>query len=351
MDDFYLKYAEDIPYPLPSVEIIKEKYINVWKKNILNELIILKNVFINKYSLYLNDKITKLINNIISLIEQYRYLFLEQYLYYLNNDDKFYININDKKNIFKIKFLKESYNKILLIIDNLCSCNKTLSLIYQDKLMNFEIKKDCPSKNLKVQINNEEIYNKINSDINIIEKEFENNKNIFNFQNNQDMLYPNNEELNKLYEEFNVNNYKNNLLIKNKINKNPNPVIKDKLLSQKIDMVIQQNNPDFDELLNLSKKIHEIKNDVKDIKEKLNNYCSSSMIEKNYFKDDFNNMKSNTIKLNNDINSLKDDIKEYNNKYIHLMDNIDDFHNKYNNIKNRNDELDNKIKIFLNQYK
>jgi hypothetical protein len=115
MDNFYLKYAEDIPYPLPSVEIIKENYINIWKRNILNELIILKNVFINKYSLYLNDKITKLINNIISLIEQYRYLFLEQYLYYLNNDDKFYININDKKNIFKIKFLKESYNKILLI--------------------------------------------------------------------------------------------------------------------------------------------------------------------------------------------------------------------------------------------
>ena len=275
MDNFYLKYAEDIPYPLPSVEIIKENFINIWKRNILNELIILKNVFINKYSLYLNDKITKLINNIISLIEQYRYLFLEQYLYYLNNDDKFYININDKKNIFKIKFLKESYNKILLLIDNLCSCNKTLSLIYQDKLMNFEIKKDCPSKNLKVQINNEEIYNKINSDINIIEKEFENNKKIFNFQNNQDMLYPNNEEFNKLYEEFNSNNHKNNLLIKNKINKNPNPLIKDKLLSQKIDMVIQQNNPDFDELLNLSKKIQEIKNDVKDIKEKQNNYCSS----------------------------------------------------------------------------
>lgn len=351
MDNFYLKYAEDIPYPLPSVEIIKENYMNIWKRNILNELIILKNVFINKYSIYLNDKITTLINNIISLIEKYRYLFLEQYLYYLNNNDKFYININDKKNIFKIKFLKESYNKILLLIDNLCSCNKTLSLIYQDKLMNYEIKKDCPSKNLKVLINNEEIYNKINFDINIIEKEFENNKNIFNFQNNQDLLYPNNEEFNKLYEEFNANNYKNNLLIKNKINKNPSPVIKDKLLSQKIDIVIQQNNPDFDELLNLSKKIQEIKNDVKDIKEKQNNYCSSSMIEKNYFKVDFNNLKSNTIKLNDDINLLKDDIKEYNNKYIQLMDNIDDFHNKYNNIKNRNDKLNNKIKIFLNQYK
>ena len=89
MDNFYLKYAEDIPHPLPSVKIIKDKYINIWKGNILNELMILKNLFLNKYSLYLNDNIILLLNNIASLIEQFRYLFLEQYLYYLDNDDKF----------------------------------------------------------------------------------------------------------------------------------------------------------------------------------------------------------------------------------------------------------------------
>ena len=94
MDNFYLKYAEDMPFPLPSVQIIKESYINVWKNNIINELLILKNIFLNKYSLYLNDKIIQLISKIISLFEQYRYLFLEQYLYYLDKDDKFYININ-----------------------------------------------------------------------------------------------------------------------------------------------------------------------------------------------------------------------------------------------------------------
>ena len=351
MDNFYLKYAEDIPYPLPSVKIIKDKYINIWKGNILNELMILKNLFLNKYSLYLNDNIILLLNNIASLIEQFRYLFLEQYLYYLDNDDKFYININDNMNIFKITFLKESYNKILLLIDNLCSCNKILPLIYTDKLINYEIKKDCPSKNLQVHINNEDIYNKLFSDIKIIENEFENKKNIFNFKNNQDMLYPKTEELNKLYEEFNTINYNNNLKIKKKIEKCPNQVIKDKLLSQKIDIVIQKNNPEFDELLKLSNKIQDIKNDIKDIKEKQKNYCASSMIEKNYFKDEFDNIKSNTIKINSEIDSLKDDIKEYNNKYIRLMTNIDNIHNKYNNIKNMNDDLNNKINIFLNQYK
>ena len=346
-----MKYAEDIPYPIPSVEIIKENYINIWKKNIQDELMILKNIFINKYSLYLNDKIIQLINSIISLIEQYRYKFLEQYLYYLNNDDILYININDNMNTFKIKFLKESYNKILLLIDNLCSCNKILPLIHQDKLMNFKIKKYFLSKNFQVQINNDEIYNKINADINKIEKEFDNKKHIFNFKNYQDTLYPKTEELNKLYEEFNANNFNKNLIINNKINNCSNQVIKDKLLSQKIDIVIPQNNQDFDELLKLSAKIQEIKNDIKDIKEKQKDYCPSSMIEKNYFKDDFDNLKSNTIKISNEIDFIKDDIKEYHNKYNKLMNNIDDFHCKYNNIKSRNDELNNKINIFLNQYK
>ena len=259
MDNFYLKYAEDMPFPLPSVQIIKESYINVWKNNIINELLILKNIFLNKYSLYLNDKIIQLISKIISLFEQYRYLFLEQYLYYLDKDDKFYININDNMNIYKIKFLKEAYNKILLLIDNLCSCNKLFPLIYQDKLINYEIKKDTPSENLKIHINNEEIFYKINEDINIIEKDFENKKNIFNFKNNQDMIYPKKEELNKLFEEFNFNNYNNNLIIQNKIKKNPNQIMKDKLLSKQVDIVIQQNNPEFDELLKISKTIQESK--------------------------------------------------------------------------------------------
>ena len=350
MENFYLKYAEDIPYPLPSVQIIKDNYINIWKRNLISELSILNNIFLKKYSIYLNDKIIQIITRISSLIEKYRYLFLEQYLYYLNNDDKFYININDNMNIFKIKYLRESYNKILLLIDNLCSSNKILVLIYQDKLMNLENKKDAPSENLKIQINNENILYKIIADIDIMEEDFENKKNIFNFKNNQDMLYPKTEELNKLFEDFNTKNYNNNLKIQNKIKKSPNPIIKDKLLSKKVDIIIKQNNPQFDELLKMSKTIQEIKNEIKDIKEKQKNYCASSMIEKNYFYDEFNNIKSNTIKINNEIDSLKDEIKDYNNKYIKIINNIDNFHNQYNNIKKMNDDINNQINIFINQY-
>ena len=346
-----MKYSEGIPYPLPPVQIIKENYINIWKRNIRSELSILNNIFLKKYSIYLNDKIIQIITRISSLIEKYRYLFLEQYLYYLNNDDKFYININDNMNIFKIKYLRESYNKILLLIDNLCSSNKILVLIYQDKLMNLENKKDAPSENLKIQINNENILYKIIADIDIMEEDFENKKNIFNFKNNQDMLYPKTEELNKLFEDFNTKNYNNNLKIQNKIKKSPNPIIKDKLLSKKVDIIIKQNNPQFDELLKMSKTMQEIKNEIKDIKEKQKNYCASAMIEKNYFYDEFNNIKSNTIKINNEIDSLKDEIKDYNNKYIKIINNIDNFHNQYNNIKKMNDDINNQINIFINQYK
>ena len=351
MENYYLKYAEDIPYPLPPVQIIKENYINIWKRNIISELSILNNIFLKKYSIYLNDKIIQITTRISSLIEKYRYLFLEQYLYYLNNDDKFYININDNMNMFKIKYLREAYNKILLLIDSLCSSNKILVLIYQDKLMNLENKKDAPSENLKIQIINEEILYKIVTDIDIMEEDFENKKNIFNFKNNQDMLYPKTEELNKLFEDFNTKNYNNNLKIQNKIKKSSNQVIKDKLLSKKIDIIIKQNNPQFDELLKMSKTIQEIKNEIKDIKEKQKNYCASSMIEKNYFYDEFNNIKSNTIKINNEIDSLKDEIKDYNNKYIKIINNIDNFHNQYNNIKKINDDINNQINIFINQYK
>ena len=254
-------------------------------------------------------------------------------------------------NIYKIIFLNEAYNKILLLIDNLCSCNKLFPLIYQDKLINYEIKKDTPSENLKIHINNEEIFYKINEDINIIEKDFENKKNIFNFKNNQDMIYPKKEELNKLFEEFNFNNYNNNLIIQNKIKKNPNQIMKDKLLSKQVDIVIQQNNPEFDELLKISKNIQEIKDEIKEIKEKQKNYCASSMREKNYFNDEFNSINSNTIKINSEVGGLKDEIKEYNNKYNKIMNNIKIFHNKYIDIKKSNDDLNSQIKTFLNQYK
>ena len=37
MDNYYLKYADEIPYPHPTIKVIKEEYLLSWKKNILNE--------------------------------------------------------------------------------------------------------------------------------------------------------------------------------------------------------------------------------------------------------------------------------------------------------------------------
>ena len=81
------------------------------------------------------------------------------------------------------------------------------------------------------------------------------------------------------------------------------------------------------------------------------NYCASSMIDKNFMKDEFNNIKANTIKINSDVEGLKDEIKEYNNKYKQIINNIDNHHNKYLDIKKRNDDINNKINIFIKQYK
>ena len=345
MDNFYLKYAKEIPYPFPSVKIIKDNYIIPWKSHIINELSILDNIFLKKYLLYLDEKLINLIGSISSLIQQYRYLFLEQYLYYLDNDDKFYININDNMNIFKINFLKKEYNKILLLIDNICSSNKELALIYQDKLDNSQ------TKQLKINLNNEEILNKFSLDINNIEKEFEEKKHFFSFKNNQNMLYPKADELNQLFEEFNNNNYINNIEIQEEIGKCQNKQIKEKLLSKKNDIIIQKNNPKFDELLEISRTIQEVKNEIKDLKGKQKDYCASSMIEKNYFIDEFNDIKTKNLKINNEIEGLKYEIKDFNNKYINISKEIQNYKDKYNNIKNINNDLNNRINQLLKKYK
>ena len=348
MDNFYLRYAEEFPFPIPSIQTIKQQYLLICKKNVIKELSILKNLFLEKYALCLEEKIKKVINSITSIIELYRYLFLENYLYYLSNDDKFYININDEENNFKLKFLKDVYNSILLLLDNLFSTNKLFPLIYQDKLMKLITKEKKISKEIYIQINNDEFFNKMISDIEKLENKLEQYKDIFNYNKNQDTIYPNEEELNKIFEEFNIKNRIKNNEIKDKIKKCNNQIIKDKLISQKVDIVISPNNPEFDELLSISKLIQEIKDDIKDIKEKQNNYCVSSLINKNIVFDDFNKIKSNTIEINSEIEGFKNDIKNYNNKYLKMINEIENQRIKYEEIKNKNAQINNKINFFIN---
>ena len=346
MENLYLKYSEELPCPLPSISILKNEYINGWKQNIIYEADILKNILENKYSLYINDIIIKLLKKIVNIIEQYRYLFLEQYLYYLDNEDKFYININDNINIFKIKFLKETYNKILLLIDNICSYNKILALLHNNNLQVLEVKNFSKSENSKI---NDELFYKLSSDIEKIEKEFEKYKNIFNFKNNQNILYPKEEEFNKLFEEFNININNNNLEIEKKIKKCPPKIIKEKLLSSKTDIVIKKNNPNLDEIYKISKFIKDIKDNIKDIKEKQKNYCISSIFDQKNFQDEFKSIKDSTIKINDDIYAQKNEIKEFNNKYKTLINNIENYHNEFLNIKKTNDCLNDRIEIYLKQ--
>ena len=289
MENYYLKYADELPYPFPSIQKIKEDYLQIWKQNIIKELSTLKNLFLGKYTSYLEENIKDVINIIISVAEQYRYGFLDNYLYYLSNDDKINININDEENIFKLKFLKDIYNSILLLIDNLFSVNKLFMIIYQDKLY------ITANKNIKVKINNQEFLKKLNSDIEKLQNKLEQYKDIFNFKKNQNNIYPNDEELNKIFDEFNTKNRNKNIELQKKIKKCNNQIIKDKLISKKVDIFIPTNNSKFEELLNLSKEIQGIKDDIKDIKEKQNNYCLSSLINKNIEYEEFNNIKNRTI--------------------------------------------------------
>ena len=345
MENYYLKYADELPYPFPSIQKIKEDYLQIWKQNIIKELSTLKNLFLGKYTSYLEENIKDVINIIISVAEQYRYGFLDNYLYYLSNDDKINININDEENIFKLKFLKDIYNSILLLIDNLFSVNKLFMIIYQDKLY------ITANKNIKVKINNQEFLKKLNSDIEKLQNKLEQYKDIFNFKKNQNNIYPNDEELNKIFDEFNTKNRNKNIELQKKIKKCNNQIIKDKLISKKVDIFIPTNNSKFEELLNLSKEIQEIKDDIKDIKEKQNNYCLSSLINNNLEFSEFNKIKNNTLEINNDIINLKDETKNYNDKYLKMINDIEKQDKKYEEIKMKNDEINNKINFIINKYK
>ena len=345
MENYYLKYADELPYPFPSIQKIKEDYLQIWKQNIIKELSTLKNLFLGKYTSYLEENIKDVINIIISVAEQYRYGFLDNYLYYLSNDDKINININDEENIFKLKFLKDIYNSILLLIDNLFSVNKLFMIIYQDKLYN------TANKNIKVKINNQEFLKKLNLDLEKLQNKLEQYKDIFNFKKNQNNIYPNDEELNKIFDEFNTKNRNKNIELQKKIKKYNNQIIKDKLISKKVDIFIPTNNSKFEELLNLSKEIQEIKDDIKDIKEKQNNYCLSSLINNNLEFSEFNKIKNNTLEINNDIINLKDETKNYNDKYLKMINDIEKQDKKYEEIKMKNDEINNKINFIINKYK
>ena len=345
MENYYLKYADELPYPFPSIQKIKEDYLQIWKQNIIKELSTLKNLFLGKYTSYLEENIKDVINIIISVAEQYRYGFLDNYLYYLSNDDKINININDEENIFKLKFLKDIYNSILLLIDNLFSVNKLFMIIYQDKLY------ITANKNIKVKINNQEFLKKLNLDLEKLQNKLEQYKDIFNFKKNQNNIYPNDEELNKIFDEFNTKNRNKNIELQKKIKKCYNQIIKDKLISKKVDIFIPTNNSKFEELLNLSKEIQGIKDDIKDIKEKQNNYCLSSLINNNLEFSEFNKIKNNTLEINNDIINLKDETKNYNDKHLKMINDIEKQDKKYEEIKKKNDEINNKINFIINKYK
>ena len=345
MENYYLKYADELPYPFPSIQKIKEDYLQIWKQNIIKELSTLKNLFLGKYTSYLEENIKDVINIIISVAEQYRYGFLDNYLYYLSNDDKINININDEENIFKLKFLKDIYNSILLLIDNLFSVNKLFMIIYQDKLY------ITANKNIKVKINNQEFLKKLNLDLEKLQNKLEQYKDIFNFKKNQNNIYPNDEELNKIFDEFNTKNRNKNIELQKKIKKCNNQIIKDKLISKKVDIFIPTNNSKFEELLNVSKEIQEIKDDIKDIKEKQNNYCLSSLINNNLEFSEFNKIKNNTLEINNDIIKLKDETKNYNDKYLKTINDIEKQDKQYEEIKKKNDEINNKINFIINKYK
>ena len=349
MNNFYVKYADDLPYPLPDIEIVLSDYLEPWKKTIISEINIINSLFFEKYLAYISPEIKSFLTQLATLMEQYRYLFIEQFICFLNARDKFYITMSDPSNLSKVRFLKEIYNNFLLIIENFLKQNKILVLIYEDKLEYFEKKRDVISPELIASINNIEYFKKLNFDLLSLEKELNNNKNNFSFKINFDKLYPSNETLNDLYKEFNQNNMINNKELEKNAKKYHNDIITSKLLNNKVNVVIKQNDKFLEELGNLGKIIQEIKDNLKEIKEKQNNYCVSSLVNNKNYNNEFNQIKNKNMKMIDEIEDIKKEINKFNIKHDGMNRDIEKFEIKYKDLQKTNEAINQKINNLINK--
>ena len=123
------------------------------------------------------------------------------------------------------------------------------------------------------------------------------------------------------------------------------------MISKQTNIVIKQNNAQLYELLTMAKAIQGIKNDIKNIKEKQNIYCVSSLIDSNKALNEFNDIKNNTMKINSEIDELKNGMNEYNRKYLNMINDIENHDKKYLDIKMKNDEINEKINLFIQNIK
>ena len=220
MDNYYLKYETDIIHQYELNDLLDA--LTKWKDNLINE----KSVITDIIEILQNNNICAA--NIINIFESINEIieihcgFIKEFCYCLNEYD---VDLSDKVQKAKIIFLRENYNNILLIIEQLFSRDKKLRML-REKKNNF-------TKKEKIFIKSE-IEEKFRKDIEKIKNEQISKKENFNFINNK--IYPNDELMDKMFDDFLYQAQTENQKLALRAKYCANPKIKEKILSKKVNI-------------------------------------------------------------------------------------------------------------------
>lgn len=218
MDKFHLKYSPHIQSTYKQDQLIP--LLNQWITNLTDESSSLSSITTSKYKQNLSHSLLNTLLQLISLCKTH-ITFLKGYLHLLSS---FKINPEEQFQRAMIGYLREIYNKILLIIQKVYCFQKQLVYLKEEQELKIPNKSiiDIPF----------EILNKLAEDIEKIQNEQRDKEKNFDFVDNK--LYPEEKQMEGLFNEFvektKLENEK--ILTRAKYCKNQN--IKKKLLSKQV---------------------------------------------------------------------------------------------------------------------
>ena len=169
MKNFYMKYETAFLSNYALDEILP--LLNKWKENLNEEKNTIENM-IDKNNNVIPFQIQKMLNNLSEIINIH-YDLIDEYIFCIT---EYEVDLSDNIQKAKISYLKETYNRILLLIEKIFVKDKVLSALKDD------IQIDMKHNGIKIP---KEFIEVIEKEIQNIKDEQIEKENNFNYRNNK----------------------------------------------------------------------------------------------------------------------------------------------------------------------
>lgn len=216
MENFYMKYETAFLSNYALDEILP--LLNKWKDNLNEEKNNIENM-IDKNNNVIPFQIQKMLNNLSEIINIH-YDLIDEYIFCIT---EYEVDLSDNIQKAKISYLKETYNRILLLIEKIFVKDKVLSALKDD------IQIDMKHNEIKIP---KEFIEVIEKEIQNIKDEQIEKENNFNYRNNK--IYPKAEQMDQMFDEFIQKARADNEKIAIRAKYCPNKKIKENILNKKI---------------------------------------------------------------------------------------------------------------------